>query len=122
MEDSILTTVKKLLGLTDQYTVFDADIILYINAVLNIMEQMGFPVPAGFTVVDYDETWSQLVQDLPMMNLVKPYIAFRVRKMFDPPTSTIVNETLQRQIDELEWRMNLVVDDHSFELEGEADE
>lgn len=117
MYDSILSSVKKILGLSDSYTAFDADIIMYINAVLNEMEQMGFPVPEGFEVVDYDETWNDLIGSLSLMNVVKPYMAFKVRMMFDPPTSSILSETLQHQIDRLEWRMNLVVDDHHIEEE-----
>lgn len=39
--DSILTSVKKLLGIAEECTDFDADIIMYINMALFALVQMG---------------------------------------------------------------------------------
>lgn len=47
--DSILTSVKKLLGLPADYEAFDPDIVMYINTVLMILSQMGVGPKEGFS-------------------------------------------------------------------------
>lgn len=109
--DSILTSVKKLLGITEEYTHFDADVIMHINSVFSILQQLGVGDPNGFMIFDETSKWTDfIVSEDPRLNMVKTYMFLKVRQMFDPPQSGIVMEAMKRQIDELEWRLNVQVD------------
>ena len=94
--DSILTSVKKLLGLTEEYTAFDADLIMHINSVLMILRQMGVGPQEGFGISDATATWSEAV---------KSYVALKVKMLFDPPQSSSTMEATKNLISELEWRL-----------------
>lgn len=107
MEDSILTSVKKLLGIVDEYTQFDTDIIMHINSVFNIYHQLGLGPDAGFHIEDKTSKWNEFTNDETLLNMVKSDMYFRVRLMFDPPANSTVLESFKKQIDELEWRLNL---------------
>ena len=83
--DSILTSVKKLLGLTEEYTAFDTDLIMHINSVLMILRQMGVGPQEGFGIVDATATWSDFCKNKADIEAVKSYVAMKVRLLFDPP-------------------------------------
>lgn len=106
--ESILTSIKKLLGITEEYEHFDADIILNINTVLNILTQMGVGPAEGFQIEDKTAVWSDFI-DNKRLNMVKTYVYLKVRLIFDPPSGT-ATEAINNQLKELEWRMNSVVD------------
>lgn len=108
--DSILTSVKKVLGITEEYEHFDADIIIHINAVLVILTQLGVGPKAGFSINDKTATWSDFVSDNTLLETIKPYVCLRARLLFDPPSSSAIMEAINRQIAELEWRINVTVD------------
>lgn len=108
--DSILTSVKKLLGLTEEYTAFDLDLIMHINSVFMILNQMGVGPAGGFSISDATATWSEFMADWPNIEAVKSYVALKVRMLFDPPQSSTVMEAVKNQISELEWRLYVMCD------------
>lgn len=107
MDESILTTIKKLLGITEEYEQFDVDIILHINSVFMILHQLGVGPEEGFSIVDASATWSDYVSEAENLEAVKTYIAMKVRLLFDPPLSSAVMECIKQSISELEWRLNV---------------
>lgn len=102
---SILSSVKKMLGIEPEYTQFDADIIMHINTVFSILHQMGIGPEDGFTITDDSATWEDFIGDSNKLEMVKTYVYFKVRLMFDPPSSSFVLDSMNHQISELEWRL-----------------
>lgn len=111
MNTSILNSIKKLLGLDPEYTPFDQDVIMHINAVLRILNQLGVGSET-LRVSGADETWDQFLTGSSDANLddVITYVYLRVRLLFDPPASGIVTEAIKETINELTWRLNVAVD------------
>ena len=108
--DSILTTIKKMLGITDEYTQFDADIIIAINSVLSVLtRQLGVGPAEGFVINDKGDVWSDFIidDDIAKFNDVKTYIYLNVKLDFDPPDRANLLEHYEKRIRELEWRLNL---------------
>ena len=108
--DSILTSVKKLLGITEECTDFDADIIMHINSALMILTQIGVGPSEGFFIEDKTDFWDDFIEDIEQLEAVKTYVYMRVRLMFDPPSSSAVMDAMNRTISELEWRLNLAAE------------
>lgn len=108
--ESILQTVKKLLGITDEYKVFDTDLMIHINSVLSVLRQIGVGPENGFVITGDSETWNDYLGDDPRLETVKTYVYLKVKTIFDPPTSSIIAEATNRMISELEWRINVDVD------------
>ena len=108
--ESILTSIKKLLGITEYYTQFDQDIIMHINSVFNILTQIGVGPSTGFSISDKETKWTYYISDLSLIEMVKSYIYLKVRILFDPPTTGILMDAMQKQILELEWRLSVQVD------------
>lgn len=105
-EQSILSSVKKVLGISEEYMVFDEDIILHINSVFSTLQQLGVGPVEGFEIEDKEMFWSSYVTD-PTMNIVKTYMYDMVRVRFDPPTTGHANSAIQDRIKESEWRLNV---------------
>lgn len=105
--DSILTTIKKLLGLEEDYTDFDTDIIVLINSALMTLTQLGIGPNTGFVITGSTETWTSFLGTTKELEGVKAYIFMKVRTVFDPPTSATVLEALNKNILELEVRLNI---------------
>jgi len=108
--ESILTSIKKLLGIEDEYTHFNPDIIIGINSALSILTQIGVGPSTGFSISDKTSTWSNFISDLSKLELVKSYIHLKVRLLFDPPASSAVIDVINKQLIEFEWRLNIHVD------------
>lgn len=108
--DSILTSVKKMLGITEEYTQFDADIIMHINSVFMILNQLGIGPNEVFSITDKNAIWDDFKVENQYTEAVKSYTYLRVRLLFDPPSTGPLSEAIERQIKELEWRMNVFVD------------
>lgn len=108
--DSILTSIKKLLGITDEYEHFDADIIMHINSVFLVLNQMGVGPDIPFIVTDASQTWSEFSEDINLIEMIKSYMGLKVQMIFDPPTSSTIAEAKNRMISEFEWRLNVAVD------------
>ena len=104
MNGSILDSIKKNLGIVPEYTAFDDQIILDINAAFSTLHQLGFGPDEGFEITGIDEFWSDIIEE-PRFNLVKSYVCMKVRVMFDPPTSSYALDALNKQIAEYEWRI-----------------
>lgn len=105
--DSILTSIKKLLGIAEDYTHFDDDIKLHINSVFMILRQIGVGPTSGFSITSNAETWTDFLGDLTELEAVKTYTYLKVRLLFDPPTGSSILESTNRMIEELEWRLNM---------------
>ena len=109
--DSILNDIKKLLGMSSDYTAFDTDIIIHINSVFMILNQLGVGPEGGYKITDASNTWSEFTNDNLMIESVKSYIYLKVRIMFDPPQNSAHMNAMQSQIQELEWRLNVASED-----------
>lgn len=110
MENSILNEVKKLLGIDESYKVFDTDIIIHINTYLGVLNELGVGVP-GFTIENDTATWGEFLANATVpLNEVKSYLYLRVRQVFDPPASSVMSAAIDKQIDELGWRMTTKVE------------
>lgn len=108
---SILTSIKKLLGITEEYEHFDADIIMHINSVLMVLNQLGVGPREGFRIEDKTSNWTDFLGDSLLLESVKTYIYLRVRLLFDSTTlSGTVIESMKQTISELEWRLNAASD------------
>ena len=106
--DSILTSIKKLLGITAEYKQFDPDLIIHINSVFLILKQLGIGPEQGFSISGEYENWNQfLPEGSTNFEAVKSYMYIKVKLLFDPPTSSAVMEAMNRIASEYEWRLNV---------------
>ena len=106
--DSILTSIKKLLGIGEEYDQFDVDIIIHINSVFTILKRLGVGPKEGFRITGPDEIWSDFIlEDDKHFEAVKTYIYQKVKLIFDPPDRTAVLEAYKAQIAEFEWTLNV---------------
>ena len=110
MNDSILDTIKQLMGITVDYEHFDNQLITHINSVLMILTQLGVGPPDGFVIHDRTDTWSEFLTTEKNLELVKSYIHLKVKLLFDPSLSSVVTDCLTRMISEYEWRLNTEVE------------
>ena len=108
--DSILNSIKKLLGIDEAYTHFDADIIMGINTALSILTQIGVGPSTGFSIADNTAIWTSFVPDMSKLELIKSYVHLKTKLLFDPPASSTIVEVYNRQLTELEWRISALVD------------
>lgn len=108
--ESILTSIKKLLGITEEYDQFDPDIIMHINSVFMILTQLGVGPVEGFSIEDDTAVWTDFIQDVKKLESVKTYIYLKVKLAFDPPLSSAIIESMNRLINELEWRLNVAAE------------
>lgn len=104
--ESILTSIKKLLGIAEEDTNFDQDLIMHINSVFMILTQLGVGPSKGFAIKDENDVWSDFIPEQSSLEAVKSYVYMKVRLMFDPPLSSAVADAINRNISELEWRLN----------------
>lgn len=104
--ESILTSIKLLLGITEGYEAFDKQIIAHINSVFMILTQLGVGPPEGFIIDSKVDTWNEFISDEKKMQLVKSYMYLKVKMLFDPPSSSAVIDSTNRMINEFEWRLN----------------
>lgn len=110
METSILTSIKKMLGVAEDYTEFDEDIINHINSVFLNLTQLGVGPKEGFMIENDTAVWEDFIDDSIQLQAVKTYMYLKVKLLFDPPLSSSVTESFTRMIAELEWRLNVAVD------------
>lgn len=105
--ESILTSIKKLLGIAEDYDHFDMDLIIHINTVFMGLTQMGVGPAEGFTINSSFDTWDRFVTSDQNLEAVKSYVYLKVKLLFDPPLSSAVIESTNRLISELEWRLTV---------------
>ena len=120
--ESILTSIKKLLGIQEEYDHFDADIIMHINSVFMILNQIGVGPSEGFMIEDDTATWDDYISDMTKFAAVKSYVHLKVRLLFDPPTSSAVMESINRMINEYECRLNIAAEKPDTEQGGTTNE
>lgn len=109
MTESILDTIKKMLGIPTTDTAFDTDIIVHINSVFMILNQLGVGPETVYSIEDDTETWIDFLTDSVMYSAVKTYMYLKVRTLFDPPGTSYHLTSVENQIKELEWRLNVQV-------------
>lgn len=110
--ESILTSIKKLLGISEEYTHFDNDIIMHINTVLMVLNQLGIGPEEGFLIFDKSAMWNDFISsDNKNLHAIKTYVYLKVKLLFDPPLSSAVMEATNRLISELEWRLNVLAEE-----------
>lgn len=107
MEQSILISTKKILGISEDYTAFDLDIITHINTAFSTLTQLGVGPAEGFMIEDDAAVWNDFIVDDLQYNSAKSYVFLRVRQLFDPPTTSYLITAFEKQIQELEWRLNV---------------
>ena len=112
--ESILTSIKKSIGISEEYDQFDLQIIMSINTVLmDLTQRLGVGPPEGFVIEDDTSTWNDFLPNESSGRLegVKSYISLRVRLLFDPPLNSSHIESINNQIDQLEWTIGLIADE-----------
>ena len=103
MDESILNTIKKLLGLDPDFPAFDDDLVIHINSVFFVMHQMG--IGKQFRIEGPDELWADYLDDRLDLEAVRTYMYGKVRQVFDPPTTGALKEALDAMVKEYEWRL-----------------
>lgn len=108
MDESILNSIKKDLGLTADYNVFDSDILMFVNGVFSTLYQLGVESAKNKRVEGADTTWEEFFDsDSDLIGLIHPYTYIKVRMLFDPPTSSFVLDNMNKQAAEYEWRIHI---------------
>lgn len=109
--DSVLLSVKKMIGIPKDYDAFDTDIILNINTVFDGLNQMGVGPEEGFSISDDSTEWSEFLTFDRNSEMVKTYMYLKVRMLFDPPTNSSLANVYQEQLKEYEWRLLIFADE-----------
>lgn len=109
--NSILDTTKKAIGIDAENTEFDIDIIMHINSAFSILSQLGVGPVEGFAIEDSSTLWVAYTANNLLINDVKTLMYLQVRLWFDPPTTSFDLTAKKEQIQELQWRLNVAVDD-----------
>lgn len=109
MNDSILNSVKLQLGILPEYTVFDQQLILAINTAFSILHQLGVGPKDGYAIEDESNRWDEVVTKQ-SLNMVKSYVFLKVKLLFDPPATSFVLDAYNKQLSEMEWRINSEVE------------
>ena len=110
MEESILNSIKDLLGPDSSEDVFDNEILIHINMAISVLTQLGVGPSEGFIVTDQDVTWSDFLGDEKDIEMAKTFVYMKVKMAFDPPSSSFVLTSLEKSCDELGWRLSVVMD------------
>lgn len=114
--ESILTSIKKMLGIEESYEQFDAEIIMHINSVFMTLQQLGVGPSYGFSIASKHAIWEEFLPAGQQLEAVKTYMYQKVRLAFDPPTGAALLQSMERQIAEWEWRLNVAVDPAPTEI------
>lgn len=107
MSESILTSTKEALGVFENVTVFDNNIVMMINSVFSTLNQLGIGPDAGYMITGSTETWDAFIGSDSRLNSVKAYVFLKVRLLFDPPQTSYLIESYKTMAEELEWRLNV---------------
>lgn len=114
--ESILTSVKAMLGITAEYTHFDAELIMHINSAFSVLTQLGVGPSVGFSIQDDYATWSDFMQTDSRLEMVKTYMFQKVKFMFDPPDRSVIADAMKRSIDELEFRLTIAAEEAASDI------
>lgn len=108
--DSILNSIKKLIGISEDDSCYDTDLIIHINSAFMILNQIGVGPDSGFSIRDKTSTWDEFTNNDLELESVKTYVYQKVKLCFDPPTSSVAIDALEKSIKEIEWRLNVAKD------------
>ena len=123
MEESILKTIKQLIGCPDDFEQFDLDLIVHINSAFATLTQLGVGPKEGYRITGADNEWSEFEDDIQKLSLIKDYVYIKTRLLFDPPTSGSLMDSLKEQLKEMEWRLYILYDPISEDDEkGKSDD
>ena len=111
--DSILTSVKKVLGIVEEYEHFDEDLIMFINSVFAVLFQLGVNESKYFSIKDSEAKWNDYLPNSPLLEYVKSYVTLRVRILFDPPINSVLMEAINKNLDELLWRIHMTINEET---------
>ena len=115
--ESILTSIKKLLGIAADYKHFDMDIIIHINSVFAILTQLGVGPSDGFSIENEFPIWDDFMSsEDKRFRMIKTYVYMKVKLVFDPPTNSSHLQALKDAVDEYEWRLNVAAESKSEEV------
>ena len=116
MDESILTSIKKLLGIAEDYDYFDQDIVMHINAAFMVLTQLGIGPSEGFLITDDTDTWSDFIDDSTNLGSIQSYVYMKVKLMFGPPQNSFTVDSMTKLVNELEWRLNVAADNSGEEV------
>lgn len=111
MMDSVLLSIKKLLGVHDA-PYYDDELIMFINSALQNLMQIGVGNQTGFKITNENDTWSSIIGSRLDLESIKSYVFIKTKLLFDPPASSVLMETLLKQSTELEWRINAQIEEY----------
>lgn len=107
LEDSILNSTKQILGISSDYTAFDLDILTHINATFSDIEMLGVGPDGGFMIEDATTKWSDLNVPQNQKNTIMSLLYLKVKLLFDPPSTSFHLDAMQKQIEQMEWKLNV---------------
>ena len=116
MNESILNSIKKLLGITEDYDYFDRDIIMHINAAFMVLTQLGVGPSKGFLITGDTDTWSNFIDNKTDLGSIKSYVYMKVKLMFDQIKNSLNVDSMSKRVNELEWRLNVAADNSGEEV------
>lgn len=123
MEESILKTIKQLIGCPDDFEQFDLDLIVHINSAFATLTHLGVGPKEGYRITGADNAWSEFEDNAQKLSLIKDYVYIKTRLLFDPPTSGSLMDSLKEQLKEMEWRLYMIYDPISEDDEkGKSDD
>ena len=123
MEESILKTIKQLVGCPDDFEQFDMDLTIHINSAFATLTQLGVGPKEGYRITGVDNVWNEFEDDPQKLSLIKDYVYIKTRLLFDPPTSGSLMDSLKEQLKEMEWRLYMLYDPISEDDEkGKSDD
>lgn len=108
--ESILDSIKKVLGLDPEYTEFDNDVIMHVNSIFSTLNQLGVGPEDSFSIEDSTSIWDDFIGSAKNITSVKSYVYLKVRLIFDPPATSFAIAAFEKQASELEWRLNVVTE------------
>lgn len=108
--ESILTSVKKVLGIPEEYEVFDLDLLMHINSAFARLNQLGVGPALTFQIEDKTSTWDEFLQGNNDLSPAKTYVSLKAKLIFDPPQTSFTQESIKQMIDQLEWTLNVAAE------------
>lgn len=122
MEQSILKTIKQLVGCPDDFEQFDLDLTIHINSAFATLTHLGVGPKEGYRITGVDNVWSEFEEDTQKLSLIKDYVYIKTRLLFDPPTNGSLMDSLEKQLKEMEWRLYIMYYHVSHDEKGKSDD